>query len=322
MRKIGAIATSSKHRRKTESGGPTGADRASTPFALLFLGNYDNHKSQDKRPERANLAVENLDSSSTGVQVVKPTHSEPTRDSDTRLTIQVVNHIRAMIENGELKPGEKVPPEREFAQRLKISRASLRTGIGYMAAMGIMRVRHGVGTFIAEGPPQFGNSSLRVLGALHGFKSWHMFEARLLLESKMAGLAAERGKEEHFTQLAEEVAEMYATIDDPDEYLIHDVRFHRTIAAASDNPILASLMETVTSALYDGRRKTVSLSRSLKDSADIHREIYRAIRRRDSAAAQELMARHIESAKSAQDDEERMVSPKPKRVKTNGRIAV
>ena len=255
---------------------------------------------------------------------MKPTQPETTNDPESHLTMQVVNHIRAMIEDGTLKPGEKIPPEREFAQKLKISRASLRTGIGYMAAMGIMKVRHGVGTFIAKGPPEIGKSSLGLLGALHGFKSWQMFEARLLLESKMAALAAERGKEEHFTLLAEEVAEMYATIDDPDEYLIHDVRFHRTIAEASGNPILASLMETITSALYDGRRKTAGLSKSLKDSADTHREIYRAIRQRNPIEAHKLMERHIQRAKDAQDDEERVASRNSKRAKKplNGKVAV
>ena len=256
---------------------------------------------------------------------MKPAQTETTHDSESHLTMQVVNHIRAMIEDGTLKPGEQIPPEREFAQKLKISRASLRTGIGYMAAMGIMKVRHGVGTFIAEGPPEIGKSSLGLLGALHGFKSWQMFEARLLLECKMAALAAERGKEEHFTQLAEEVAEMYATIDDPEEYLIHDVRFHRTIAAASGNPILASLMETITSALYDGRRKTAGLSKSLKDTAEVHREIYRAIRQRNPAEAHRLMERHIEWARDAQEqeDQERVASRKRKQKQkpANGKIS-
>jgi GntR family transcriptional repressor for pyruvate dehydrogenase complex len=117
---------------------------------------------------------------------------------------------------------------------------------------------------------------------------------------------------------------MYATVNDPEEYLIHDVRFHRTIAKASGNPILASLMETITSALYDGRRKTVSLTRSLRDSADVHREIYRAIRGRNSAEAQRLMERHIQHAKDAQDDEERLAARKSKgtRAPANGKVAV
>jgi GntR family transcriptional regulator, transcriptional repressor for pyruvate dehydrogenase complex len=226
-----------------------------------------------------------------------------TQNPEEHLTMQVVNHIRGMIEDGTLKPGDKIPPEREFAQELKISRASLRTGIGYLAAMGVMKVRHGVGTFVADGPPEIGKASLGLMGALHGFQSWQMFEARLLLESNLAALAAERGKEEHLTILAEEVAEMYATVDDPEEYLIHDVRFHRTIAQASGNPILAALMETVTSALYEERRKTVEHARNLKDSAEVHREIYRAIRSKNSADARRLMAEHLRLAQSEQDRE-------------------
>lgn len=222
---------------------------------------------------------------------------------DEHLTMQVVNHIRTMIEDGRLKPGDKIPPEREFARMLKISRASLRTGIGYLAAMGVMKVRHGVGTFVADGPPEIGKASLGLMGALHGFQSWQMFEARLLLESNMAALAAERGKEEHLTVLAEEVAEMYATVDEPDEYLIHDIRFHRTIAQASGNPILAALMETVTSALYEERRKTAEHARNLKESADVHREIYRAIRSKNGPEARRLMDQHLRHAQSEQDRE-------------------
>jgi GntR family transcriptional regulator, transcriptional repressor for pyruvate dehydrogenase complex len=238
------------------------------------------------------------------------------QNHEAHLTMQVVNHIRAMIEDGTLKPGDKIPPEREFARKLKISRASLRTGIGYLAAMGVMKVRHGVGTFVADGPPEIGKSSLGLLGALHGFKSWQMFEARLMLESGLAALAAKRGKEEHLTVLAEEVAEMYATVDDPEEYLIHDVRFHRTIAQASGNPILAALMETITTALYDERRKTVEFSRNLKDSADTHREIYRAIRARNSAEARKIMERHLELAKSAQETEEQEVMHRHKQTRS------
>jgi GntR family transcriptional repressor for pyruvate dehydrogenase complex len=94
---------------------------------------------------------------------------------------------------------------------------------------------------------------------------------------------------------------MYATVDNPMEYLIHDVRFHRVIAQASGNPILAALMETITSALYDERRKTAERSRDLKESADLHREIFRAIRSRNAAEARSVMERHLTRAQSAQD---------------------
>jgi len=219
---------------------------------------------------------------------------------DTQLTSQVINYIRARIEDGTLKPGDRIPPEREFAKELKISRASLRMGIGYLAAMGVMKVRHGVGTFVADGPAEFGKSSLGLLGALHGFLPWQMFEARLVIEASVASLAAERATDEHIAELAEEVAEMYASLTDPHEYLVHDVRFHRTIARAAGNPILAALMETITANLYDNRSLTVANSKDLKESAEMHREIYRAIRSHNSPQAKLSMEQHLNLARMAQ----------------------
>ena len=214
--------------------------------------------------------------------------------------MQVVNHVRSLIEKGTLQPGDKLPPERELAQTLNVSRASLRTGIGYLAAMGVMKIRHGVGTFVADGPPDLGKASLSFMGALHGFQSWQMFEARIILESNLAALAAERGKDEHHAALAEEVAEMFAAVDAPVEYLIHDVMFHRIIAQASGNPILAAIMETVTSTMYDKRRKTVERAIDLRESAAMHREIYRAVRGRRPDEARTLMEQHLRMAQASQ----------------------
>src|SRR5487761_2322223 len=175
--------------------------------------------------------------------------TRPNGSTPSHLTIQVIDHVRGMIESGELKPGDRLPPERELARKLKISRSSLRAGIGFLSAMGVLKSRHGAGTFAATGPPALDSSSV-------------------------AGLAAERATGEHIAELAEEVAEMYASMDDPQEYLIHDVRFHRTIARASGNPNLGALMETITASLYDTRRMTVDKSVDLKESAEFHREIF------------------------------------------------
>jgi GntR family transcriptional repressor for pyruvate dehydrogenase complex len=220
---------------------------------------------------------------------------------DTHRAMQVVNHIRALIVNGTLKPGDKIPPERELARSLNLSRASLRTGLGYLAAIGVMKVRHGVGTFVADGPAEFGRASLSLMGALHGFQPWQLFEARLIIESNLAALAAERGKIEHHTALAEEVAEIFASVDNPSDYLIHDVLFHRIVSQASGNPILAALMETITSSMYDKRRKTVERAIDLRESAQMHRKIYHAIRERKPQEARALMEQHLRMAQTAQD---------------------
>ena len=220
---------------------------------------------------------------------------------DTDRARKVVNHIRALLEKGALRPGDRIPPERELARTLKISRASLRTGIGYLVAMGVMTVRHGVGTFIKDGPAAFSKASLGLMSALYGFQFWQMFEARLIIECSLAALAAERGKEEHHAALAEQVAEMFACVDNPADFLKHDVFFHRIIAKASGNPILAAIMETITTAMYESRLKTVERAINLRTMADMHREIYRAIRAHDPLEARKLMERHLQIAESAQN---------------------
>ena len=219
---------------------------------------------------------------------------------DSQLTAQVVNHIRAKIEDGTLKPGDKIPPERELSKTLNVSRASLRTGIAYLAAMGVMKVRRGARTAVAHGPGEIGRLGLELLGALHGLEPWQIFEVRVLLETNLASLAAMRGREEHFMALAEEIADMYATIGDPAQYLIHDARFHRAIAEASGNPMLAALTETVSTALYDERRKTAERAQDRKRSIEMHREIYRAIRAGNPAEAQVAMERHLHCSDSKQ----------------------
>jgi GntR family transcriptional repressor for pyruvate dehydrogenase complex len=242
---------------------------------------------------------------------------------DTDRTMQVVNHFRTLIEDGTLQPGDKLPPERELAHRLKVSRASLRTGIRQLAAMGVMKARHGVGTFIDDGPPEFSTASLSLMGALHGFQSWQMFEARLIIESSLAALAAERGKDEQLAALAQEVAEMSDAVDIPTEFLLHDVRFHRLIAAASGNPILAALMQTITSALYEKRHKTVERAIYLRESAEMHRDIYRAIRARKPDEARKLMEQHLRTAQTAEGLERPTArkaaakKDKPRKIKTS-----
>jgi GntR family transcriptional repressor for pyruvate dehydrogenase complex len=220
------------------------------------------------------------------------------------MTEQVVIQVRDMIREGKLKPGDRLPSEREFAKQLGISRASLRAGIRFLAAMGVLTSRHGSGTYIADGPPVLDSEPLRMLAALHGFTPEELFEARRLLEVGLAGLAAEHAKEDQLAIMAEEVAEMYATLDDPQEYLIHDIRFHRAVAAASGNPILAALMDMVSAVMYEGRRETVSRAKDLKESVAMHRQIYRLVRAGKADEARAAMSGHLALAQRAFASEE------------------
>src|SRR6476619_4568360 len=90
----------------------------------------------------------------------------------------VVGVVRGQIERGQLRPGQQLPPERELAARLGVSRPSVRTGLRTLATMGIVRTRHGSGTYVTDGPPRLDVRPLRMLAALHGFKVEHLEEAR------------------------------------------------------------------------------------------------------------------------------------------------
>ena len=93
---------------------------------------------------------------------------------------------------------------------------------------------------------------------------------------------------------------MFAAMSSPAEYLIHDLLFHRIVSQASGNPILAAIIETITSALYDSRRKTVEQSTDMRESAEMHRKIFRAIRAGNAKDAHNLMEQHLRMAQIAQ----------------------
>src|SRR5437016_10003233 len=119
----------------------------------------------------------------------------------------------------------------------------------------------------------------------------------------ISGLAAERATGGQLASMSEEIAEMFASLDDPEQFLVHDMRFHQTVAAASGNRILTALMNMVATILFDVRRKTVRNATDLKESAAMHREIYRAIRNRDRDKARDAMHHHLLLAQRAQESE-------------------
>jgi GntR family transcriptional repressor for pyruvate dehydrogenase complex len=93
---------------------------------------------------------------------------------------------------------------------------------------------------------------------------------------------------------------MFASLDDPPAYLLHDVRFHRAVAAGCGNRVLAALMEMVAAQFLELRRQTIDRARNLRESAEMHRRIYRAIKARDRQAAEAAMSEHLETARHAQ----------------------
>jgi len=239
------------------------------------------------------------------IQPVATKEKRPSRSRNGSSSEQVLNHLRELIQQGKLKPGERLPAERELAEMLQVSRPTLRAGLRSLAALGVLESRHGSGTYVVDvdGPPVLDAAPLRLMAALRGFTPEEMFEARLALETTAAGLAAERATSDELATLAEELAGIFGSVDDPDNFLIHDVQFHRGIAAASRNRILAALTEMVVTAMYDTRKETVRRAQDLKESAEWHRRTYRAIREHKVDEARDTMREHLMRARAAQQQE-------------------
>src|SRR4029077_18841793 len=135
---------------------------------------------------------------------------------------QVVAHVRGLIERKRLRPGDRLPAERELAEQIGVSRPTVRMGLHALAALGCVQSRHGSGTYIPEGPPALGAEPLSLLAALHDFTPAQMFTARRIFEVGAAGLAAECASSEQLTTIADHVANTFASLTDPQPFLVHD----------------------------------------------------------------------------------------------------
>jgi GntR family transcriptional repressor for pyruvate dehydrogenase complex len=227
----------------------------------------------------------------------------------------VVAHVRSLIDRGALGPGGRLPPERDLARQIGVSRPTVRAGLRTLGALGVVRARRGSGTYIPAGPPTLGAEALSFLAALHKFTVDDMYEVRRMLEVGAAGLAAERATPDHLATLADEVAGLFASLSDRQVFLVHDIAFHRGVAAASGNPIVASLVEMVSSLYYEHRRTTAerAVDRDLRDAADAHRQIYQAVRSHDADRARRAMNDHLVRARSYHAKEVHGSSGRPDR---------
>src|SRR5688572_19636866 len=158
---------------------------------------------------------------------------QPAGARDSVTVEQVVAHVRGLIERGALRPGDRLASERQLARDVGVSRPSVRAGLRSLAAMGVVQTRHGAGTFITDGPPALVSDSLGMLAAVHGIGYDRLFEARRVLEVGSAALSAERATGEQIAAMSDEITGMYASLDDPQEFLRHDVRFHRAVAVGA-----------------------------------------------------------------------------------------
>ncbi len=215
------------------------------------------------------------------------------------ITELVVQRIKELLERGELKAGSRLPPERELADMLHISRPSLRTALKALSVMGIIHAKPGAGTYIAESLPEIFTEPMHFMTLIHNTSVEELFEARRIIEAGLAELAAERATDTDIAALIKEVTEMKATTGDPEEFLKHDVRFHQAMAHAANNKLMSGVMDTVAQLLFHIRRQTITHASDLEEAIEWHEKIIAAMQKHDPKRAKEMLSGHLRAAQSA-----------------------
>ncbi|UFN46091.1 FadR/GntR family transcriptional regulator [Nocardioides okcheonensis] len=221
------------------------------------------------------------------------TDSFPPRLMRTRLYEQVAGQISAWISDNGLTAGDKLPPERELAQRLGVSRATLSQALVALEVVGVVEVRHGDGTVVTE--RQGMQQATRIVEAIrsHADRLPEVIETRDALETKIASLAAVRRTDEDLARIDDALAAMEADIAAGGRGVEGDERFHGAVTAASHSLLLARLMGEIGDLIRETRIESLGQPGRPQDSLAGHRAIAEAIRAGDPQAASEAMHAHV-----------------------------
>jgi len=208
-----------------------------------------------------------------------------------RLYEQVAQQILEWIRDNKLQPGQRLPPERELASRLGVSRATVSQALVAMEVVGVVSVRHGDGAVLVEsaGPSRLVDSLRR-----HAQQLPDIIEAREALESKLAELAAVRRTEEDLARIDSALDVMARDIEAGGRGVEGDERFHAAVTAAGHSAVLQRLMSEISDLIKETRIESLSQPGRPQESLAGHRRIAEAIRDRDPAGAAAAMRDHVE----------------------------
>jgi GntR family transcriptional regulator, transcriptional repressor for pyruvate dehydrogenase complex len=203
---------------------------------------------------------------------------------------EAVLQIQTLVRDGVLEPGERLPPERELAGALGVSRSTLREAIRALVVMNVLVSRHGDGTYVSSLEPELLSQAFSFILETRPALLSHLYEARRVLESACARLAAERITDEELAELERLVELKAATLE---AVIERDVALHGAIVRAARNPILTGLSESIGALALDGRRSSASVPGQPRRSKAEHRRIVDALRRRSGDDAAAAMDAHI-----------------------------
>lgn len=211
---------------------------------------------------------------------------------------QVIEQIRQMIYEGELKKGDKLPSERELKKQLGVSRASIREAFSALEMIGLIESRPGEGTFIRDCFDEDIFNPLSLILLLNDNVAEELLELRRVLEIDCVKLAAERASETEIKELESYIEDLLSSSGYEEESIKADKMFHYTVARASGNKVLLFFMRSISEAMdfhiKNTRTKLVSKEETMSDFAEQHKQIFEALKEHNPERAAAEMKNHLD----------------------------
>ena len=213
-----------------------------------------------------------------------------------RVSEEVVKQVQEAIISGELKPGDRLPPERELAEQFGLSRMSVRDALRTLEASGLVETKVGSngGTFIRE--PNFDPLRDTLSSMLRSKKAniLELVETRKIVETAIAGLAAQRATKEDLREMREavEAARQALAAGDPN-YGPYSVQFHAALARGAKNHVLNLTVRSFRAFFSNVLERLLPTHDMAERAIADHWELYKAVESRDAVRARELMSQHL-----------------------------
>lgn len=205
----------------------------------------------------------------------------------------VARQIEALILE-KLKPGDKLPPERELAEMFAVSRSSIRDAIRSLELSGLVEPRQGVGTVVCEvTADSLLNPLVNALNRKQELVS-ELLEVRKMIEPPLAARAASHASEDEIREMDDILRRQGEKMARDEMTIEEDSEFHYTIAMASGNSVVLKVLDLLMDLLRETRERSLQLPGRPQRSLAGHRQILAAIKKGDAAAAEAAMRRHIE----------------------------
>lgn len=210
---------------------------------------------------------------------------------------EIVSQLQRMIIEGKYNPGDKLPSEREMAEVLNVSRPSVREAITALAAMGILEVRPGEGTFVAHTSDRETIQSLSMILAVERNSLAELMEVRRILECEAAAMAAQRATEADIALMEDLLNGMKDTAQRREQGVEFDLQFHFAVAQATHNRVLHRLVNTLDEMMHQtfisNRQEMYSSPGVAKRIISEHEAILEGIKSRQPKTARNGMSSHL-----------------------------